>query len=90
MKKLKSDKVTTGQTDPATPVLYCPQNKNAGRTIPSNTIETGIWSKSAPHNQFVSFSNLRSFTSAVPTTDASKRQTTPGGTQPSHDIVSDT
>ena len=41
------------------------KTKNAVQTIASNIIETGIGSKSAPHNPFRSLSTLRSFTGAV-------------------------
>ena len=64
------------------------KKKSAVRTTTSNIIETGIWSMSAPQNPFGSFNTLRSFTGAVLPIEASKWLTTPGGTQPSHDIVS--
>ena len=74
------------------PVLHRPQNKKCGRYgqlgITSNVIETEIWLKSAPNNYFGSLSTMRSFTGAVLPSEASKSHTTPGGTQPSHDIVS--
>ena len=47
---------------PGTPVSHCPQNKKCGTDHKSNIIETGIWSKSAPHN----------FTGAVLPTEAFK------------------
>ena len=72
-----------------TPVLHCPQKKSAVRTITyrCKIIESGIWSKWDPHNLFELFSTLRSFAGAVLPTEAFKWHTTPGGTQPSHDIV---
>ena len=63
-----------------------PTKTNAVRSITSNTVETGIWSTSAPNNPFGSFSTL--LTGAVLPTKASNWHTTPGGTQPSHNIVS--
>ena len=63
--------------------------KNVVRTITSNIIETGIWSKSAPQIPFGSFNTSALFTGGVLPTEAYKRHTTPGRTQPSHDIVSD-
>ena len=48
------------------------KTKNAVRTITSNIIETGIWSKSAPQIPFGSFNTLRSFTGAVLPAEASK------------------
>ena len=68
--------------------MICRSQKNAARGHNVNIIETGIWSKSSPNNPFGSFSTLRSFTGAVLPTEASERHTTPGGTQPSHDVVS--
>ena len=63
------------------------KTKNAGR-IMSNIVETGIWSKSAPQIPFWSFNTSAVFAGGVLPTKASRGHTTPGRTQPSHDIVS--
>ena len=62
------------------PMLHRPQ-------IQKKKIETGRWSKSAPHNPFESFSTLHSFAGTVLPTEASDWHTTLGWSQPSHYIV---